>query len=58
MKVLCYIIGHRWSNWKYVKTIGRYDEMIDRSCVRCAKRIIYTGPTKINEFGYREPDKY
>lgn len=45
MKIICFFIGHKWSIWKYVKSIGRYDELIKRTCSRCNHVEMYKGMT-------------
>lgn len=55
MKIICFFIGHRWSKWKYVKSIGRYDELIKRSCIRCNHDEIYKGMTEYDIRGNKIP---
>ena len=57
MRVICFFIGHRWSSWKYVKAIGRYDERLKRKCNRCSHSEIYTGPTDYSTIGEKIPYK-
>lgn len=55
MRLICLLIGHKWSDWKYIKTIGRYDERLDRTCDRCKTIETYIGPTEFDEFGRKIP---
>lgn len=55
MRIICFFIGHKWSNWKYVKSIGRYDELIKRSCQRCRHGEFYKGMTECDEKGNKVP---
>jgi hypothetical protein len=57
MRIICFFIGHRWSSWKYVKAIGRYDERLKRKCIRCSHTETYTGPTDYSTAGEKIPYK-
>jgi len=59
MNIKCLIIGHEYSNWKFIKPIGRYEEKLVRVCDRCGKKEIYIGLTsKCIENNSREPYIY
>ena len=54
MNIKCMIFGHKYSEWEYVKPIGRYEDKLKRKCKICGKYDTYTGLTnKIYE--KREP---
>ena len=55
MKIICFFIGHKWSIWKYVKSIGRYDELIKRTCSRCNHVEMYKGMTDYDIKGNKIP---
>jgi hypothetical protein len=55
MGLICFIIGHRWSSWKYIKSIGRYDELLKKTCKRCGHEEFYKGMTDYSETGEKIP---
>jgi len=57
MRIICFFIGHKWSSWKYVKAIGRYDERLKRTCIRCGSNETYTGQTDYTPTGEKIPYK-
>jgi hypothetical protein len=54
-QIVCFFIGHKWTKWLYVRAIGRYDEMLNRKCIRCRKSETYKGLTKTLSNGNRVP---
>lgn len=54
-RILCLVIGHDWSKWKYTRTVGRYDERLDRFCYRCNSKESYTGEVEFNKKGEKIP---
>lgn len=55
--IICFFIGHKWSNWKYIKPVGRYDEKLRRDCKRCKNQDFYTGLTELDKTGNKIPQK-
>ena len=55
MKIICFFFGHIWSKWVYVRSVGRYDERIDRRCKRCNKLQIHIGIYEYDKNGNIEP---
>lgn len=55
MRIICFFIKHRWTKWKYIKAVGRYDEMLSRKCLRCEKIENYKGLTEYNHKGEKIP---
>lgn len=55
MILICWILGHKWSKWKYTRTVGRYDERLDRDCLRCKKHEFYTGVVEYDRKGDKIP---
>lgn len=55
MKVICFLFGHKWSSWKYVKPIGRWDELLKRTCKRCDDVDFYKGLTETTINGEKKP---
>jgi hypothetical protein len=51
MQFFCYIFGHKWSHWRFIRAIGRYDEKLDRKCLRCSKVENYVGLTEWDRTG-------
>jgi len=37
MKILCIIGIHNWSDWKYIRPIGRWEERYRKECKWCSK---------------------
>lgn len=46
MKLLCLIGIHKWSDWKFIRDIGRYEQKLKSECKRCGKSKFYTGMTE------------
>jgi hypothetical protein len=57
MRVICFLFGHKWSKWKYIRAIGRYDEKLQRTCCRCHENDFYTGLTDYDSKGNKIPIK-
>lgn len=55
-RIICFIIGHEWSKWRYIKAVGRYDEMLKRRCKRCHCSKFFVGLTKLSKEGNKIPD--
>lgn len=55
MGLFCFLLGHDWSDWIYIKSVGRWDERLKRNCKRCKKHQNYTGPVEYNEKGEKVP---
>lgn len=53
--LICFIFGHELTKWRYVKSVGRYGEVLKRSCKRCGRSEIYSGLTDISVNGNRIP---
>ena len=53
--LICSVIGHAWSRWRYIRAFGRYDDRLDRTCKRCGKIETYTGLTDYNWKGEKVP---
>lgn len=48
-------MGHRWTRWKYVKSVGRYDELLKKTCKRCGRTKFYKGVTETTIVGEKIP---
>jgi hypothetical protein len=57
MRIICFIFGHNWTKWKYVKSIGRYDEQLTRRCKRCSNTQHYSGLVDLDSKGNKIPYK-
>jgi Prophage protein (DUF1660) len=55
MRIICFFFGHKWTKWRYVRALGRYDEMLSRKCIRCGNCDTYKGLTKTTKNGDRIP---
>jgi hypothetical protein len=53
-KILC-LFTHKWSDWEYIGSSGRYDEKLRKECKRCGSFDIYIGPTDIDNRGRKIP---
>lgn len=47
-KIKCLLSIHDWSKWTVVKSIGRYEEKLKRTCSRCGKIHLYEGLTEVD----------
>ncbi len=56
-QIICFFIGHMWYKWRYIRSIGRYDEMLYRECKRCNKSQTYKGLTELTKTGQKVPYK-
>ena len=45
MKIKCLLFGHTFTDWEYIKPIGRYEDKLKRKCIYCGKKEIYVGIT-------------
>ena len=55
MNILCLIGLHKYSEWKYVKPIGRYESELKKKCQRCGNVKTYVGLTKTSVTGEKKP---
>jgi hypothetical protein len=46
-KLLCLIGLHKWSLWKFIKTVNNYEDELHTSCINCGKRNVYIGITEV-----------
>lgn len=53
--IVCFFLGHKWAKWRYVRAVGRYDEMLSKKCLRCSKKETYKGLTKTLKNGDKIP---
>ena len=59
MKILCLIKIHNWSNWVYVRPVGRYESRLRSTCKRSGKVKLYDGMTEqVISTGELSPYKY
>jgi hypothetical protein len=56
MKLICFFLGHLWTKWKYVRSVGRYDDRIDRRCKRCNELQTHIGRYDYDKNGDIEPE--
>lgn len=54
-RIICYFVGHSWGKWLFIRAIGRWDERLKRTCRRCRKIQVYTGPTDYTKSGEKTP---
>jgi hypothetical protein len=56
--LVCLFTGHNWTRWKYVRSVGRYDEVLKRNCKRCSRMELYKGLTESTITGDKIPFGY
>ena len=56
MNIWCMLFGHKYSDWEYIKPIGRYEDKLKRKCSQCGKVETYVGLTN-KIYGKRVPTK-